>query len=333
MTKIISEIGEKELIKILLTKRDKLLPPIEDTVKQSYHDDAAIIENQEKYTLVSTDMLIQHSHFPENMTTYQMGKKAVTVNVSDIIAMNATPTSILISMGLPPTLTLEDYEQLIQGILDACHEYNIRLIGGDINEHDEIILSGTSIGQADNNIKLQNGIKEGDLVAVTGNLGSPAAALDLINHEDYEDKKIIKTLLEPSLPIKTFKKLRQHPSMVTSLTDITDGLAVELGHLKDKNPGYGFEIFYEKIPHDKKIENIAHKNDKSLEEYLLHFGEEFELLLTLNPEEYNKNYVKELHIIGRTNNSGKITLKKDGEEKNIHPRGYEHLKRKEYGDE
>lgn len=327
---LISDIGEKELIKILLDKRDKRLKSDDYILKSSYHDDAALVLNNSKYTVMSTDMLLQHSHFPVKMTAYQMGAKCVTANVSDILAMNSVPDSILISMGLPPNMTLEEYDDLTDGILDKCDEYEIKLIGGDINESDEIILCGTSVGVADENVKLQRGVCTGDLIAVTGKLGTPAAGFDLLNSdnasENYYD--IINTLLYPTLPLEEAKILRKYPLLTTSITDITDGLAVELGHLHDKNENLGFEIDYDKIPYDEAIKDVALKFNKKLSDYLLHFGEEFELLLTFNEEEYLK-HEKELSsfsIIGKANDSGKITLIADNTVKNIPVKGYEHLK-------
>ena len=330
--KLISEIGEKTLIKILLDKRDYNLKGVDNKIKASYHDDAALMDNSSIYTVISTDMLIQHSHFPKDMTHYQMGEKVVTVNVSDIIAMNAKPDSILVSMGLPPEMTLKEYEELTDGILDKCCEYGITLIGGDINQNTEIILCGTSIGKVNDEFKLQTDINTNDLIAVTGELGSPAAALDLIygNCDIPENEKddILKTLYEPTLPIKQSQLLQQYPSLTTSITDITDGLAIELGHLKDKNKDVGFEIYFDEIPYNKNIEKVAKINNKDLKEYLLHFGEEFELLITLNKDEYYKyqEKLKNLHIIGKTNSSGKITLIKDGLEETMPIKGYEHLK-------
>ncbi len=329
--KHISQVGEKELIKILLDKRDKKLVVNDKKVQKSYHDDAALIKNVTNYTVISTDMLIQHTHFPKQMNPYQMGQKVVTVNVSDIIAMNATPQSILISMALPPEMTLKEYDELTDGILNKCEQYNITLIGGDINQNSEIILSGTSTGIIDEEIKLQSNIKEGDLIGVSGELGGPAAALDLLYEKDNipeENKKeIIKTLLEPELPMKLSQTLRKYPDITTSITDITDGLAVELGHLSDKNKEIGFEIYYNKLPYNKNIEKVAEINNKDLTDYLLHFGEEFELLMTINEEEYKKHEDElNLHIIGKTNKSDKITLIKEDSVEIIPTRGYEHLK-------
>lgn len=330
--KLISEVGEKELIKILLEKRDKMLKTHDTIINESYHDDAALIENKSKYTVISTDMLIQHSHFPEKMTYYQMGAKVVTVNVSDILAMNSIPISILISMGLPPKMTLNEYNELTDGILNKCAEYNLILIGGDINQNTEIILCGTCTGMIDDNVKLQSGIENNDLIAVTGKLGGPAAAYDLLYNNDqildeYKEE-ILNTLLNPTLPINQSKIFRKYPLLTTSMTDITDGLAIELGHLHDKNQGIGFEIYYDKLPYNKIIKKVSETNNKDLLEYLLHFGEEFELLVTLNEEEYekHKNELDNISIIGKTNNSNKITLIKDNKEEKIDIKGYEHLK-------
>lgn len=334
MNRKISQLGEKELIHILLDKRDSFLDEnIDSLVFESYHDDAALIENNSRYTVLSSDMLIEHSHFPKDMSYFQMGCKVVTVNVSDIISCNATCTSILISMALPPELTLDQYMQLTDGILYKCREYDVRLIGGDINENSEIILSGTAIGVIDNNVKLQNNIHEGNLVAVTGNLGSPAAGLDLLNNNnvdipDKEKKSIINSILEPNLPMDISQILKKYPEMITGMTDITDGLAVELGHLCDKNKNIGFEIYFDKLPYNQYLNVIAKKNNKDITDYLLHFGEEFELLLTLDENLYEKykSELEKLIIIGRTTNTYNIILIRDNDKEFIKVKGYEHLK-------
>ena len=91
--------------------------------------------------------------------------------------MNATPVSILIAMALPSTLTIDEFNEIIDGILYKCKEYGVTLIG-DLNQSDEIILSATTTGKINKNIKLQSNIQEDNLVAITGQLGMPAAALD-----------------------------------------------------------------------------------------------------------------------------------------------------------
>ena len=112
------------------------------------------------------------------------------------------------------------------------------------------------------------------------------------------------------------------------MTDITDGLAIELGHLHEKNTNIGFEIYADKLPYNKHISQIATENNKSLNEYLLHFGEEFELLLTLDKKEYlkYKDKLNNIHIIDKVNNSDKITLISQKSVKTMKITGYEHLK-------
>ncbi|MBE6493530.1 MAG: thiamine-phosphate kinase [Methanosphaera stadtmanae] len=335
MNKTISELGEIKLIERLLSKRDDKLSDINPQILASYHDDAAIELNTSTYTVISTDMLIEHSHFPKEMTHYQMGEKIVTVNVSDILSMNATPTSIVISMALNPSMTLQEFDDMIDGILHKCEEYGITLIGGDLNQNDEIILSATAMGKINKNIKLQSNTNNNDLIAITGELGSPAAGLDLLNSNEKidipnnEEQKIIKTILEPNLPIKESKYFQKYPELISSMTDITDGLAAELGHLREKNPELGFEIEFDKIPFNSYLPHVAKQFNKSLNYYLLHFGEEFELLLTINEKEYLK-HEKELddliYIIGKVNTSKNLTLIKGNSIENIEARGYEHLK-------
>ena len=331
--KKISQIGERELIKLFLKKRDKSLNDTDSIIYKSYHDDAALIENTGKYTVLSSDMLIQHTHFPHNMTHYQMGEKIVTVNVSDIMANNAICNSILISMALPSSMSLDEFDQLTDGILDKCREYDVKLIGGDINENSEIILSATAVGVVDDKLKLLSGAKKGDLIAVTGELGSPAAGLDLI-YDDMDiscevKEKLIKSIVEPALPMDTFKLLNSYPDMITSMTDITDGLALELYTLREKNYNMGFDLNYNDIPHDKYLGIIAEHNKKSILDYILHFGEEFELLMTLDSDKYNEYkeiFTDKLFIIGKCNDSGMITMTINDKKISITPKGYEHLK-------
>ncbi|MCD7782012.1 MAG: thiamine-phosphate kinase [Methanosphaera sp.] len=333
---MISQLGELELINRIMDKRDKLLDNLESEIFASYRDDAALQVNNDIYTVLSSDMLIEHTHFPRGMTYYQMGQKIVTVNVSDILAMNATPESIIISMALPPQMDVESFDSMVDGILSKCIEYNVSLIGGDINENTEIVLSATSTGQVNRDVKLQNGICERNIIAITGNLGSPAAALDLINNPDNnldQDKcdNIISSILEPDLPIDTARLLRRYPKIVNTMTDITDGLARELGNIKSHNSdNTGFVIYEDKIPYDPYIEVVANTYNKSLYEYLLHFGEEFELLLILDEVEYNKHMDKlsDIYIIGyvTSDNSIKI-IDKNNKIHSIQQRGYEHLRK------
>lgn len=333
----IAQLGEKQLIQRLLKRRDKTLKTENCDLIQSYRDDAALCENSCKYSVFSTDMLIESHHFPVGMTPFEMGAKTVSVNVSDIIAMNAKPTAIVISLALPGDFSVDDFDALVDGILYKCNEYDITLIGGDINEADEVITSATAIGEVDGGVRFLNNAHPGDIIATTGSIGDVAGGFDLIygaGNVDISDSlkdELMDSVFNPKLPFKTAKYLRKHPCLVTSMSDITDGLASELGCLCENNTTCSFKIYEDMIPYDKCLQTIADANHKHLYEYLFYFGEEFELLLTLNSSEYekHKDNLSDVTPIGEVVEDVQnrvIIVDSNGNESTLKIRGYEHLK-------
>src|SRR5664280_527848 len=139
----ISDLGEKQLIKRLLSKSQdpqiKTLFLDELSIK-SFSDDAALIDIGKNYLVTCSDMLMAYTHFPNEMSPYQIGQKVVTVNVSDLAAMGAETIGMLISMGLPRNMKLSEFDQITDGILDTCKKYDMALIGGDTNESKELTL-------------------------------------------------------------------------------------------------------------------------------------------------------------------------------------------------
>lgn len=166
----VSDIGEKELVRYIV-----------DNCRDIVFDDAAITPISQNKELISTsDMLIQSKHFPKNMSYFQMGFKAVTVNVSDLAAMGARPLGFLLSIAIPKDILVSDFKQIIEGVLKACKFYNIPLIGGDTNEADEIIISGTALGLNEKNTSLRkDGYSKGDLICITGEIGLAALGFNL----------------------------------------------------------------------------------------------------------------------------------------------------------
>ena len=203
----ITELGEKKLIKRLLSRsqnpRVKSLFLNKIPIK-SLSDDAALIDFGENYLVLCSDMLMRSSHFPVEMTYNQIGQKVVTVNVSDLAAMGAEALGIIISMGLPKTMLVEEFDELVEGILEACEKYGMALIGGDTNESSELTLNGTCIGTVKKeNVLMRSGARPGDVVAVTGCLGLAAAGFKILecncqNELDENSIKIsVKHALEP----------------------------------------------------------------------------------------------------------------------------------------
>ena len=303
MTKI-SDIGEKELVRYIIANSEEIIP-----------DDTAIT-HLEGLNLISTcDMLIQSRHFPENMSFFDMGFKAVTVNVSDLAAMGSKPLGFLLSMALPKDLEVDSFKEIINGVLKACDIYSIPLIGGDTNEASEIIISGTALGLCDKPL-MKNSYKKDDLIAITGDIGLAALGFNL----DIEDNIYTKKALKPRARIKEGEILKKYGA--TSATDITDGLASELYEIKQD--GFGFMIHEELMGISDEYKNMASNLNLNYLDLVLYFGEDFELIFTISEEDIKKLPI-EYKVIGVVNDSDivEITLE-NGIIEEIENKGYEH---------
>lgn len=335
----VSDIGEKELIRRILKKSSRNVINnsfFDNRGIKSLNDDAALINFGDKYLVATSDILFKSAHFPDEMTYEQIGKKVVTVNVSDLAAMGANPIGIIIAVGLPKEMLLNDFDNLIDGILKGCNEYEMMLIGGDTNESRELTISGTCLGIVDKDkVLMKDGANPGDIVAVTGPLGLAAAGFEIVFNKEIELEDLnedykniaLKHALKPEAKSKEGVLLAKS-GFVTSCTDITDGLASEIGELVNcSSKGIGITIYEKMIPLDSTVLEIAEKSNKNPLEFILYYGEDFELLLTVTKDNFNEISVKiPLYKIGEVTSSGKmIIVKNDGEVEKLEPRGYEHL--------
>src|SRR5687768_14342727 len=178
----IENLGEFGLIDHI-TKDIKIKNP---TSVKGIGDDAAVLNFNGKSTLVSTDLLLEGIHFDLAYTPLKhLGYKAVQVNLSDIYAMNGTPTQITVSIGISSKFPLEAVEELYSGISIACEKYSIDLIGGDTSSSKQgLVISVTSVGYADEEkICYRDGAREGDLICVSGDLGGAYIGLQLLERE------------------------------------------------------------------------------------------------------------------------------------------------------
>ena len=239
-----------------------------------------------------------------------MGFKSVTVNVSDIASMGAKPLGYLSSIALFNDLDWECFKQLFQGILDACDYYNIPLIGGDINQASEIIISGTALGLSKNVLR-KNVYNKGDLIAITGDLG-----LQGLNFY----KKIYK---------QPFAKVREglilNDNGITAATDITDGLSSELYEMF--NGEMGFLIYENKFDITDEFKKQAESLNIDYLDLILNFGEDFELLFIF-PKCKKKTLEKLMNfkVIGEViENSDIEIILSNGKKEKLVNKGYEHF--------
>ncbi|MFY9363345.1 MAG: thiamine-phosphate kinase, partial [Dysgonamonadaceae bacterium] len=149
-------------------------------------DDAAVIDNTDKKTLVATDILLEGIHFDLTYVPLKhLGYKAAIVNFSDIYAMNGTPQQIVVSLGISNRFCVEDVDALYEGIKLACKMYDVDLVGGDTSSSlTGLTINVACIGYADENqIVYRNGAKNTDLIFVSGDLGAAYMGLQLLERE------------------------------------------------------------------------------------------------------------------------------------------------------
>src|SRR5882672_3981840 len=146
-------------------------------------DDAAVIDHYGKQTVITTDMLVEGIHFDLVYTPLKhLGYKSVVVNLSDIYAMNATPTQITLSIAFSNRFSLEALDEFYEGVYAACDKYNVDLVGGDTTSSQKgFIISITAIGEvADGQYVKRSTAQKGDLLCVSGDLGGAFLGLTIL---------------------------------------------------------------------------------------------------------------------------------------------------------
>ena len=314
----VNELGEFGLIKHL-TEQFVLEQP---TSLKGIGDDGAVIKNDKGTTVVSTDMLVEGIHFDMMYTPLKhLGYKCVVVNLSDICAMNATPTQVTVSIAISSKYTVEALDELYSGIKLACEMYNVDLVGGDTTSSPRgMIISVTALGQAEEeDIVYRSKAKVGDIICVTGDLGGAYIGLQLLEREKSiylsnpgiqpdlgELDHVIGRQLKPEARLDAVTYMKGVHLKPTSMIDISDGLASELFHLCTQS-NVGAYIEEGKVPIHPQTEETAIEFKVNPITCALNGGEDYELLFTVAEADLEKvRYMPEVSIIGE------ITEKKDG---------------------
>lgn len=295
----ISQLGEFALIEHL-TKKFEIK---HSSTHKSIGDDGAVLDFDGKKTVVSTDLLIEGVHFDLSyMPLKHLGYKSVVVNVSDICAMNATATHITVSVALSNRFTLEAMEELFDGITLAAKEYNVEVIGGDTTSSQKgLIISITAIGEANSDeIVYRNGAKVGDLLVVTGDIGSAYMGLQvlerekqvfLVNPNSQPDLEAYTYLIERQLRPEARKDLKPLLAALnvkaTSMIDISDGLSSEIFHLCQQS-GVGCNLYEEKLPLDPQLISVCEEFNIDSTTVAINGGEDYELLFTIAMSDFDK---------------------------------------------
>ena len=310
----------------------------------SVGDDAAVIDHFGKQTVISTDLLVEGIHFDLMYTPLKhLGYKSVIVNLSDVYAMNATPTHITVSIGVSNRFSVEALDEFYEGVFTACEKYNVDLVGGDTSASNKgFIISVTAIGEVtpDKFVK-RNTAGKGDLICVSGDLGGAFLGLTLLEREkkiwmenpqiqpDLEGEKyIVGRLLKPEARkdvIEFFEKSNISP---TAMMDISDGLSSEILHIS-KQSNLGCRLYEEKLPIAEESRQAAFKFGLDPTVCALNGGEDYELIFTLKQEDYDKLVSnEEISVVGYMTDieEGTKFLTKGGNTFDITAQGWNALK-------
>lgn len=331
----IAQLGEFGLIDHI-TKNFKL--EHKSTLK-GIGDDAAVLDFESKKAVLTTDLLIEGVHFDLSyMPLKHLGYKAVVVNLSDVCAMNATPTQITVSIAVSNRFPLEAIEELYAGIQKACEFYKVDLVGGDTTSSTTgLMISVTAVGQAnEEELVYRSGAQENDLLVLTGDIGSAYMGLQvlerekqvfLVNPNNQPDLDMYSYIIERQLKPEArtdikglLEKLNIRP---TSMIDVSDGISSEIMHIC-KASEVGCNLYEDKLPLDPQFINVCEEFNIDSTTIAINGGEDYELLFTIKMEDFDKvkanphfsiighitSKSEGLHLITRENT--KIELKARG---------------------
>lgn len=260
-------------------------------------DDAAVVEIGDGEVMVtSTDSLFEGVDF--DLTYFplkHLGYKAIVVGANDILAMNAKPEQVMISLGVSSKLPVEALEDLYDGMRIACDELGIDLVGGDTRASmTGLVIGVTSIGRAKKeNVAYRSGAKPNDLICITGSLGAAYLGLHLLEREkrvlrDVENPEpqfsgyefLLESYLKPHARKGIIDSMEEEGIVPTSMIDLSDGLAGDLLQIC-KSSKCGARIYLERIPIAKQSSALAAELNADPVVAALNGGEDHELLFTV----------------------------------------------------
>ena len=289
----ISELGQFGLIDRLTAD---ITPAAATTLKGAGDDAAVIAADKDDATLVSTDTLLEGVDF--DLTYFplkHLGYKAVTVAISDILAMNARPEQLLVSLGVSSKMSVEALDDLYEGIRFACREDGVDLVGGDTRASlTGLVIGVTAVGRARRDvITYRSGARFNDLICITGNLGAAYMGLQLLEREkrvlsDVKNPEpqfggyeyLLQRYLKPRARKDIIDLLAAEKIVPTSMIDITDGLASEVLQIC-KASKCGARIYLDRIPLAKQTSALAEEMHADPVVAALNGGQDHELLFTV----------------------------------------------------
>ena len=260
-------------------------------------DDAAVIGAKEgTQTLLTTDLMLEGIDF--DLTYFPMkhlGYKAVVTGCSDILAMNGRPRQLTLSVGVSSKLTVEQLEEMYEGVNKACEEYGIDLVGGDTSPSvNGLTISVSVVGEAEaGKIAFRSGAGLNDLICITGDLGAAYMGLQLLEREKralegHPDPKphfegyeyLLRRELRPEARLDIVRALDEAGIVPTAMIDISDGLSSDLLQIC-RSSGCGARIYLDRLPIARETYALAEEMNIDPVVAALNGGDDYELLFTV----------------------------------------------------
>jgi thiamine-monophosphate kinase len=336
----VARLGEFGLIDRM---RRQLGPQQADDLIMGIGDDAAVYRISEDHChVVTTDALIEGVHFDRSFVPMRhLGRKSIAVNVSDIVAMNATPKFVVVSLGMPRNLSVEMVESLYAGMAEAAETYGLTIVGGDTTAAPQLVLNVTAIGEARmDQVVFRSGAMPGDLICLSGNVGAAFAGLQVLLDQRRQMKElgdeyqpdidsyryVIGRQLSPKARVDALESWRKAGIRPRALIDVSDGVASEVHHICAAS-GCGAVLSAGAIPIDAETRAAAAERVTDVDTYSLFGGEDYELLFALDPADAEGLDESLFTIIGRfvLAEEGVVVETEEGELIPLSASGFDHF--------
>jgi thiamine-monophosphate kinase len=337
----VAHLGEFGLIERLSRHLDVAAP--DGDLLCGIGDDAAVYRISDDLAhVVTADALIEGVHFDRSFMPWgHLGQKAIAVNVSDVVAMNARPLFAVVTIGLPRNVSVEMVDALYAGLKAACDTYSVRLVGGDTTAAPQLTLSVTVIGEAPlKSVVYRRGARPGDLLCVTGDVGAAYAGLQVLLEQRRAMKEmgenyapdldpyryVIGRQLTPKARLDIVQGWQEAKVRPRAIIDVSDGVASEVHHLCDAS-GCGAMLRGAALPIDLETRAVADERMEDVDTFALFGGEDYELLFAVDPSDRERLDPKSFTVIGSFTeaDAGVLLETPEGDVVPVTPAGYAHF--------
>ncbi|MBI5561110.1 MAG: thiamine-phosphate kinase [Deltaproteobacteria bacterium] len=281
----LEELGEASLIRRLKKRFSRANPRI---LRAIGDDTAVTLIDKKRCLLTTTDTLVERIHFnPDYAPPYHLGRKVVSISLSDIAAMGGSPLFFLVSAAMPPRTTLEFFDEFYKGIEDCAGEFGVSLIGGNTSSSKEIVVTGTMLGEAlKGEVIYRSGAGKGDAVYLTGTAGDSALGLKVLKERGISAAKkgpfkdAVMRHLNPKARVRAGMTIARK-KLATSMIDVSDGVLADLRHICEESKT-GARVEFGRLPLSDDVRGHLKENPADFE-FVLAGGEDYELLFTAAP--------------------------------------------------